>query len=107
MQNKYLTDEITVSSIIDKSMTSINIPYGINTIGNYAFSDFNNLSNVIIPDSINLIRSDAFMNCTSLTNNDSKWRILVYLLPVVHFVLDFIIQLKLYIEKAIEEKKKS
>ena len=68
MQNKTLTDEITLSSILDKSITSINIPYGVTIIGSYAFFNCSNLSNVIISDSVTQIDSAAFQDCTSLKN---------------------------------------
>ena len=39
----------------------------MDTIGNYAFSDCANLTDIIIPDSVTLIGSFAFEGCTSLT----------------------------------------
>lgn len=42
----------TVASLIDRSIKSINIPYGITKIGNCVFSLCYRLSSVTIPDSV-------------------------------------------------------
>ena len=50
-----------------KSGTYI-VPNGINSIGNYAFSNCKNLTSIIIPDGITKIGYSAFSECTSLTS---------------------------------------
>ena len=49
------------------SLTSINIPDSVTSIGQYAFSWFESLASIDIPDSVTSIGEDAFYNCTSLT----------------------------------------
>ncbi|MBQ7391776.1 MAG: leucine-rich repeat domain-containing protein, partial [Clostridia bacterium] len=42
------------------------IPHGVTSIGEYAFSNSSNLTNIIIPDSITSIGDSAFYNCENL-----------------------------------------
>ena len=49
-------------------ITELLIPYGIASIGNYAFRKCTSLTSVTIPDSVTSIGSYAFRNCTSLTS---------------------------------------
>ncbi len=58
----------TVASLIDRSIKSINIPYGITQIGDYAFGLCYRLSSVTIPDSVTHIGNQAFYICISLKN---------------------------------------
>lgn len=68
MQDKNSTDEITLSSIINRSITSISIPYGITTIGTVAFAECRSLQNITIPESCAYILAAAFENCTLLAS---------------------------------------
>lgn len=40
---------------------------GIKTLGNYAFWNFRNLKNIIIPESVTNIGESAFHGCTALS----------------------------------------
>ena len=44
---------------------NINIPENVTSIEMYAFSRCNNLTNVTLPDSINYIGQDVFLNCSN------------------------------------------
>ena len=46
----------------------INIPYGVTSIGRYAFEDCTGLRSVTIPDSVTNIEDFAFIRCSDLTN---------------------------------------
>ena len=46
----------------------LEIEEGVTSIGDYAFSCFSALTNVIIPDTVTYIGSTAFMGCTGLTD---------------------------------------
>jgi len=48
--------------------TSIMIPYGITSIGRYAFYNCTSLTSITIPDSVTSIGEDAFRGCKSLTS---------------------------------------
>lgn len=48
--------------------TSIEIPFGTISIGNSAFYDCSNLTNVTIPNSVKYIGKRAFQNCTKIDN---------------------------------------
>jgi len=50
------------------SVTSINIPNSVTSIGDYAFLGCASLTSVNIPNSVTSIGSSAFENCTSLTS---------------------------------------
>ena len=51
-----------------KSLTSVTIPGSVTSIGDYAFQECRVLSSVTIPDSITSIAGQAFYGCSSLTN---------------------------------------
>ncbi len=51
-----------------RSLTSITIPEGVTSIGDDAFLDCTSLTNINIPDSVTSIGKWAFYNCDSLTN---------------------------------------
>ena len=59
-------------------ITSVNIHHGITSIGEYAFSDCQNVTSVTIPKSITGIGTSAFRNCSSLKDvyyigNETRW----------------------------------
>lgn len=58
----------TVASLIDRSIQSVNIPYGITQIADSAFRFCWYLSIVSIPDSVTYIGPSAFSFCPSLRN---------------------------------------
>ena len=51
-----------------ESITKVVIKDGVTTIGNWAFSECNNLTSVVIPDSVTTIGAYAFYACKSLTS---------------------------------------
>lgn len=56
----------TLKALIDRSITSIDIPRGVTNIGTQAFNQCKNLTSVTIPDSVTRIEQYAFYNCTNL-----------------------------------------
>lgn len=56
------------SSYNESPVITVTIPYGVTSIGNYAFQSCGNLSSITIPDSVTSIGDYAFENCSSLTN---------------------------------------
>ena len=48
--------------------TDVTIPYGVTSIGDYAFSECDGLTSVIIPDSVTSIGCSAFECCSGLTS---------------------------------------
>ena len=50
------------------SLTSINIPNSVTSIGDWAFSGCSSLTSVTIPNSVTSIGGNAFYNCRSLTS---------------------------------------
>lgn len=60
------TYEDTLAKLIDRSITSINIPNGVMGIGDNAFKACISLKQVDIPSSVTIIRGDAFSGCQSL-----------------------------------------
>lgn len=56
----------TLKALIDRSITRIEFPDGITSIGVRAFSDCTNLLYANIPDSVTAIRANAFYGCTNL-----------------------------------------
>ena len=50
------------------SLTSVNIPDSVTTIGQYAFYECASLKSATIPNSVTTIGYSAFYNCTSLTS---------------------------------------
>ena len=54
--------------LIERDITSINIPSGTTSIGDYAFYCATSLSSVTMPDSVTSIGSNAFYSCSGLTS---------------------------------------
>ena len=57
-----------LQDLIEKDITSINIPAGTTTIGNGIFWNCTVLASVTIPNSVTSIGQSAFSNCCSLTS---------------------------------------
>lgn len=51
-------------------MSNINIPDSVSVIGSMAFFNCTNLTDISIPDSVNEISSGTFFNCSKLKNVD-------------------------------------
>ena len=60
--------ELNGSDISGLPVENITLNNGIETIGERAFQDMNNLKTIIIPDSVTSIEDNAFNNCSVLTN---------------------------------------
>ena len=58
-QNLYLNGEL---------VTALEIPFGVTSIGDYAFRNCSNLTSITIPNSVTSIGDYAFSNCSSLTS---------------------------------------
>ena len=61
-------DDSTLRDLIERDITSINIPSGTTRIGGSAFSGCTSLTSVIIPSSVTQILSSAFYQCTGLVS---------------------------------------
>ena len=59
---------LEIKKIKDNSITSVNIPYGVTSIGINAFSKCPSLQSVTIPNSVKVIASGAFYDCPNLTS---------------------------------------
>jgi hypothetical protein len=51
-----------------KEASEYDVPDGVTSIGNTAFKDCNNLSNITMPDSVTSIGNGAFRSCSGLTD---------------------------------------
>ena len=60
--------EQMLMGIIDKTITSCNIPYGTTRVGQYVFLNCYDLESVTIPNSVTEIGESAFDTCESLTS---------------------------------------
>ena len=64
----------SLDSLIDQyffssnNITTVIIPDGVTSIGQYSFTDCSNLTNITIPDSVVSIDEGAFLLCTSLAS---------------------------------------
>ena len=54
--------------LIERDVTTFDIPSGTTKIGNYAFYSYGTLTSVTIPNSVTSIGTGAFQGCTSLTS---------------------------------------
>lgn len=68
---KVVGDEITIAGV-EKGITKVNIPSTIDgktvtTIGSYAFSGRNDITNITIPNTIKCIEQFAFQDCENIT----------------------------------------
>ena len=57
-----------LKSLIERTATSITIPSGVTSIGDWAFSGCTGLTSITIPNSVTSIGSGVFWNCTRLTD---------------------------------------
>ena len=64
---EYKTDVIWSQGTISRDFTDVNIPNGVTSIGDYAFSEFSSLDRITIPDSVTSIGNGAFFDCLYLT----------------------------------------
>ena len=53
---------------VSTEVTSVNIPNGVTSIGDYAFDDCVNLASITIPDGVTSIGKSAFDGCTDLAS---------------------------------------
>ena len=63
-----LPSNTTLISLIDRTVTSFEIPEGTTSIGSAAFSCCTGLTSVTIPDSVTSIGNQAFSDCYGLTS---------------------------------------
>ena len=63
---EYKPDVIWSRGTISRDFTQVNIPNGVTSIGDYAFSDFSSLARITFPDSVTSIGNGAFMDCLYL-----------------------------------------
>lgn len=61
-------DDSILRGLIQRDLTEIVIPDGINKIGHYAFNYCTKLTSVKIPDSVTQIGTSAFNTCESIVN---------------------------------------
>ena len=61
-------DTETLINLIERDITSIDIPTGVTSIGVYAFYYCTSLSGITIPNSVTSIGDGAFEGCFSLTS---------------------------------------
>lgn len=63
------TDNIPLEAFYNcTNLTTVNICYGVTTIGSHSFYHCTSLKNITIPESVASIERGAFMYCTSLEN---------------------------------------
>ena len=60
-------DDSVLRALIDRSITEIEIPEGVETIGAYTFDSCRALVSVKIPESVTAIKNYAFHDCVALT----------------------------------------
>ena len=62
----YFVTKIGENAFAGSAVTSVSMPEGITSIGQYAFSGCQNLESVTLPESLTTLGSEAFMLCKSL-----------------------------------------
>lgn len=67
-------DELA-KSLIDRSITSVDIPNGVTKIGNGAFAYYSGLTSVNIPNTVTSIGDYAFSNSNELTTISIPWTV--------------------------------
>ena len=60
--------EEDLKNLIERDITSITIPSGTTTIGQFAFAYCSSLTSITIPNGVTSIGSSAFASCDSLTS---------------------------------------
>ena len=60
--------EEDLKNLIERDITTFNIPNGVTSIGGSAFEGCTGLTNITIPNSVTSIEGYAFHNCYGLTN---------------------------------------
>jgi len=68
IQNLPVTEIGYNAFILNKNITSVNIPNGVTIIGQHAFGNCTSLTSVTIPNSVTSIENGVFGGCTSLTS---------------------------------------
>ena len=63
--------DTALKEIIDRSITSIEIPSGVTSIGDYCFYGCGSLSSITIPSGVTSIGDYCFSNCSSLKRLNS------------------------------------
>ena len=59
---------LTITSVTDRGVTSLDVPSYVTSIGSSAFSGCSGLTSVVIPDSVTSIDDYAFSDCSGLTS---------------------------------------
>ena len=62
------TDVIWSQGTVSTEVTSVNIPNGVTSIGDYAFDDCAYLTSITIPNSVTNIGNSVFYGCANLTS---------------------------------------
>lgn len=65
-----VSDDSVLGSLIDRSITEIEIPEGVTTIGSYAFASCSKAKKLTIPNTVTSIRTQAFNTLGSSTEID-------------------------------------
>ncbi len=66
---KYLGNSANPNLLLysmSKSVTSVNLPYGLKIISGFAFSECRSISEIVLPESVVCICQGAFLNCEKL-----------------------------------------